>query len=125
MAISSQPGVRSLPNSRGGAERNHRQRPPPLRRGVLRGPVDSDDHEQIRAGSPATLTASTVGIAPLAYEWYSVGGGNVLTPVGGNTAAITLAPSVTTTYLVRTQTRCGPPLDSAPVTVTVTAAPCD
>jgi PKD-like domain len=80
---------------------------------------------QITAGSTVTLTASTVGIAPLAYEWYSVGAGNVLTPVGGNTAAVTLAPSVTTTYIVRTQTRCGPNLDSAPVTVTVTAAPCE
>jgi hypothetical protein len=79
----------------------------------------------ILAGSPVTLTANTEGATPLSYEWYIVGPGDVHTPVGGNTRSLTDRPAGTTTYLVRTQTSCGPPLDSEPVTVTVTLTPCD
>jgi hypothetical protein len=79
----------------------------------------------ILAGSPVTLAANTDGAVPIAYEWYSIGAGNVLTPLGGNSRTLTVTPTGTTTYMVRTQTSCGVPLDSEPVTVTVTLTPCD
>jgi hypothetical protein len=78
----------------------------------------------ITAGSSATLSVSTLGTAPLSYQWYVGTSGNTSTPVAGATASwITVSPASTTSYWVRVTNSCGA-ANSNTATVTVNAR-CD
>ncbi len=75
--------------------------------------------------TPAILTVSASGDAPLQYQWFIGSRGNVSQPIqGANAASITVQPAVTTNYWVRVSNNCGTtPADSNTTTVTVNGCP--
>jgi hypothetical protein len=75
----------------------------------------------ITAGQSTTLTVGASGTTPLYYQWYLGTSGNTSTPVpGAGGASLTVTPAVGTNYWVRVSNACGA-VNSATVTVSVTA----
>jgi len=80
----------------------------------------------ITAGATAQLSVNASGTGPFTYQWYTGASGNTASPVsGGSTAAISVSPSVSTSYWARVTGQCAPAADSnsASVTVKPCAAP--
>jgi hypothetical protein len=74
--------------------------------------------------SPATLSVTATGDAPLHYQWYVGARGNTANPIPtGTGASISVQPATTTVYWVRVSNGCGTPADSAAATVTVNGCP--
>ncbi len=74
--------------------------------------------------TPVVLSVTAIGDAPLQYQWYIGARGNVSQPINSATgSAISVQPSVTTTYWVRVSNGCGSPVDSDAATVTVNGCP--
>jgi uncharacterized cupredoxin-like copper-binding protein len=72
----------------------------------------------ITRGSSTTLTVTATGATPISYQWYVGPSGNASTPIGGNSASLTVAPSSTTSYWVWVTNACGV-VASSGATVTV------
>jgi len=75
----------------------------------------------ITVGQSATLTVAAAGTAPLTYQWYQGDSGVTTTPVGTNSASLTVSPPATTSYWVRVSGTCGSPASSNTAVITVAA----
>jgi hypothetical protein len=77
----------------------------------------------ILQGKPSTLSIAASG-GTVSYQWYAGASGVTTTPVSGATgASLTVTPSTTTSYWVRSSNTCGSSVDSN--TITITVLPCN
>lgn len=74
----------------------------------------------INAGQSVTMTVSADGTLPFNYQWYAYDGVNS-TPVGTNSASLTVSPTQTTDYFVWI-TNCGGQVVSSVARINVTCA---
>ncbi len=77
----------------------------------------------IPQGQSSSLSVSPTGTGPFTYQWYIGTSPNTSSPIGANSAFLTVTPAATTSYWVRINGQCAPAFDSASTTVTVTCAP--
>ena len=78
--------------------------------------------QTIGSGSPATLSVTATGAAPLGYQWFVGAAGDTANPVAGATTSVLTTPALaaTTSYWVRVANGFGQ-VDSATAVVTVVA----
>jgi len=86
--------------------------------------VNQPQNQSMTQGGSTFLSVGSSGTSPFSFQWYIGTPPNTSTPTGTNNNAITVSPSVTTSYWVRVTGQCGSPADSNAAVVTVTAASC-
>ena len=84
-------------------------------------PTITTQPQSLDLGStPVTLSVAANGDAPLQFQWYMGQSGNTSQPINGATgSAISVQPTVTTSYWVRVSNSCTPAANSQTATVTV------
>jgi hypothetical protein len=75
----------------------------------------------ITVGQSTTLSVGASGTMPHIYQWFRGTAGDASSPVGTNSAALSVSPASTTSYWVRVSNACGT-TESATATITVQAA---
>ena len=88
-------------------------------------PTITTQPQSLDLGStPVTLSVAATGDAPLQFQWYTGQSGNTSQMINGATgSAITVQPTVTTSYWVRVSNSCTPAANSQTATVTVNGCP--
>jgi hypothetical protein len=88
-------------------------------------PTITTQPQSLDLGSTSvTLSVAATGDAPLQFQWYMGQSGNTSQPINGATgSAISVQPTVTTSYWVRVSNSCTPAANSQTATVTVNGCP--
>lgn len=88
-------------------------------------PTITTQPQSLDLGStPVTLSIAATGDPPLQFQWYTGQSGNTSQPINNaNSSAITVQPTVTTSYWVRVSNTCAPAANSQTATVTVNGCP--